>query len=325
MSAADGWWVARAAIAVAIAAAVAAASDPPEAPPWHIAGRVTNDAIREASGLAPSRRCSDLLWVVNDSGNAPRLWAIAPDGRDLGAADVEGVDNEDWEDLASAMINGRPVLAIADCGDNLGRRSEILIHIVDEPPADRTPRTVRPLATLRCRYSDGARDCESLAIVPDGSAFWLLSKREFPPALYEVVAPPVSAWTGGVHAAVVRRLGALAGWPPPHGGLRRGVLSQIGTQPTAMDLDPSGRRLLILTYEDAWLVPRAPDEPWTTALLRPPVRIALPDPADGVLRRREALCWDGAATAFFVTGEGRGQPLLRVTLPLPDAPCPAMP
>ena len=51
-------------------------------------GNVERVEIEEASGLAPSRRRSDLLWALNDSGAGARLYALGVDGRDLGTVDV---------------------------------------------------------------------------------------------------------------------------------------------------------------------------------------------------------------------------------------------
>ena len=51
-------------------------------------GSLANPAMSETSGLAASRRADDLFWAVNDSGSAPRLFAIGADGRDRGFARV---------------------------------------------------------------------------------------------------------------------------------------------------------------------------------------------------------------------------------------------
>jgi len=301
-------------------AVVAGAADVPDAtaPGWRIAGHLTNTAIREASGLAPSRRCADRLWIVNDSGNPARLWAVDSRGRDIASLDIEGAANEDWEDLASVVLDGRPWLAIADCGDNLGIRDGIFVHFVEEPETERVaPLAVRPALSLSIRFEDGARDCEAAAVDPTERTVLLLSKRDPRPALYLVRLPPAPTWTSAVHSAVAHRAAVFASWPPPQGGSNRGVLGNIGNQPTAMDLSPDGRRLLILTYEDAWIVERRAGEDWAIAAARPMLRAEMPDPAEGVLRRREAACWSADGACFFVTGEGNEPPLLRAVPPPP--------
>ncbi|MEM7264311.1 MAG: hypothetical protein AAF488_20180, partial [Planctomycetota bacterium] len=84
-------------------------------------GNLTSEEVREASGLAPSRRRDDVLWVINDNGAEPRLYPLRTDGRDLGSFKLpEGTEwNEDWEDLDSFEYDGSPYLVVGDIGDNL--------------------------------------------------------------------------------------------------------------------------------------------------------------------------------------------------------------
>ena len=63
----------------------------------------------EASGLAASRRTDGLIWTHNDSGGEPVLFALGTDGALRGKVRLEGVTNEDWEDLASGEIDGQPM------------------------------------------------------------------------------------------------------------------------------------------------------------------------------------------------------------------------
>ena len=65
-------------------------------------GKLAHTEIEEASGLAPSRRREDVLWTLNDSGNAPALFALDPRGRDLGRVPL-AVPNVDFEDLVNRL------------------------------------------------------------------------------------------------------------------------------------------------------------------------------------------------------------------------------
>jgi hypothetical protein len=58
-------------------------------------------ALHEASGFAASRRTPELLWVHNDRGSRPVLYAVSPDGTLRGVVRVTGAAATDWEDLAS--------------------------------------------------------------------------------------------------------------------------------------------------------------------------------------------------------------------------------
>ena len=45
-------------------------------------GTIEDRSIREASGIAASRRTPDIFWVINDSRNPPVLYGIAFEGQD---------------------------------------------------------------------------------------------------------------------------------------------------------------------------------------------------------------------------------------------------
>ena len=65
------------------------------APPYPVrqTGLVAAPELIETSGMACSRREADLLWMVNDGGHAPVLFAVRSDGHDLGGVVVRGADN----------------------------------------------------------------------------------------------------------------------------------------------------------------------------------------------------------------------------------------
>ena len=84
-----------------------------------------NKAISESSVLAASRLASDRYWTHNDSGDKARLFCFDLLGRHLGTCRLKRVKSIDWEDMCSFVLDGRPQLAVADTGDNLGRRREI--------------------------------------------------------------------------------------------------------------------------------------------------------------------------------------------------------
>ena len=60
--------------------------------------------LSEVSGLAASRRYPDILWAINDSGNAARIYAVDHKGQAKGDFKI-AASNRDWEDLAAATIN----------------------------------------------------------------------------------------------------------------------------------------------------------------------------------------------------------------------------
>src|SRR5687767_4556689 len=86
------------------------------AEPKFRAGKIEPKAISESSGLVASRRHDGVFWTVNDSGNAPVLYAITREGKAIAEFPVDA-KNVDWEDLA---IDDAGHLYVADVGNNDG-------------------------------------------------------------------------------------------------------------------------------------------------------------------------------------------------------------
>ncbi|MCX7818504.1 MAG: hypothetical protein N2652_04745 [Kiritimatiellae bacterium] len=277
---------------------------------------LAHDELREISGLAASRRRPDVIWAINDSGNPPMLYAAGTNGSVLARIEVAPARNDDWEDLAAFRHDGHPWLLIADCGDNLGQRPHITLWTVPEPHCGPGAATVAvtPALELQVRFPDGPRDVEAVAVDEATAEVLLLSKRDVPPRLYTVPLP-AGPWTGQIAVATARPLAKLQTWPGPAGVLEHGVTGLLGAQPTAMDFDPVHRRLLILTYTDAWLWTAPQNEDWSSICTAVWRRVSLPDPRSGWLRRREAIAWTTDGDAALLTTEGRNPPLVRLEFP----------
>ena len=104
---------------VLLLAPLIAACSPPAPEPdsgsaviFETVGRLQSDKIDEASGLAHSQRHKDLLWVINDDGDA-EIHAIDGRGANLGRVNVSKIRNNDWEDLSSFTLEGKPYVLIA--------------------------------------------------------------------------------------------------------------------------------------------------------------------------------------------------------------------
>jgi hypothetical protein len=82
--------------------------------------------VVESSGIALSRRTKGVYWTHNDSGDGANLYAFDATGKDLGTYTLSGVEPIDWEDIASATIDGKPYLFVGDIGDNNRIRNSIV-------------------------------------------------------------------------------------------------------------------------------------------------------------------------------------------------------
>jgi hypothetical protein len=278
-------------------------------------GAITDRQLSEVSGIALSQRDENVIFAVNDSDNAAVVHAIGLDGGRLASLEVAGVPNVDWEDMASFTLDGRHWLAIADIGDNLGRRPWVSVVVVPEPDLASPPDVLTPSRILRFRYPDGPRDAEGLAVDVDRREFLVLSKRQMPPDLFAVPLEGDGRATGG--ALTARRLGAVEGLPPPTAAeLAADPLTGLyGAQPTALDYR-ADVGLVVLTYRRPYVFPIVSGGGMAESLARGPVAVEMPR-----LNQAEALTIRGRR--LLVTSERLPAPLL--SLPLPPAPAPAGP
>lgn len=256
-------------------------------------GNLANPQITEASGMAPSHRYPSVLWVINDGGNDPLLFAVGIDGADLGTFRVDGARNYDWEALASFQLKNTAYLLIADVGDNWEQRETVSLYVVEEPSitktelSDDTPVSIA--WHIRFTYADGPRDCEAVAVDPSRQRVLLLSKRSKPPLLYELPLLAVDDDTIAIAQPVTTV--AQVNWP------------------TAMDLSPDGLSALVLTYNNVYLFLRKPDEEWSNAFKKQPRRLNFIQ-----LNQQEAACFGPYGQSVYVTSEKRPAPLVRIDL-----------
>ena len=137
------------------------------------------DELREASGVAVSRRNPGILWVHNDSGD-PVLFAIDTLGRVRGRVRISNLPNHDWEDIATGDCADGPCLYIGATGDNLQNRSDRGIHRLAEPSIHDTVASV--IETIPYRLENPS-DVEAFFVI--GQEIFLITKgRNGPVVLY---------------------------------------------------------------------------------------------------------------------------------------------
>jgi hypothetical protein len=273
-------------------------------PGSRLSGVLLDLQLREVSGLAASHRHPDVLWLHDDGGNPPRLFAVNDRGSRLATFRVEGVTKTDWEDLATFEFDGRRYLLIADTGDNGGLRRTLQLHVVEEP-ARLTNARLQPAWSIAFRWPDGARDCEAVAVDARRGEILLVSKKRQPPELFSLPLRPPAG-----ELVTAQRLGALGGAPTPDPErlARAPRRARIDAQITAASLSPDGRTLAVMSYRNLLLYPRAEGENWADAVARPPRVSVLP-----WLPQAEALGWAADGRSLYATGEFIPAPLYRIT------------
>ena len=241
-----------------------------------VTGRIAAAAATELSGLALSQTQPRVLWTHNDSGDRARVLAVTTTGRLLADVAVTGAENVDWEDIAIGPAPGRgDALYIADTGDNLARRREVVVYRVPEPRVGGGgPHASAPAARLGLRYSTGAQDAEALLVDPSSGALVVVTKSFGGDAGVYVAARPVAGAT-----TVLRRRGRLS--------------LGAGEAVTAGDVSADGRTIVLRTYDRAFVWRRRGREPLATALRRRPCAAG------------EQLLMEGQGEALALTPDGR--------------------
>lgn len=186
--------------------------------------------IEESSGVAASRGHPGVLWTHNDSGDESVIFAVRASGALVGRVEVQGAENDDWEDIAVGPCNGRDCLYIADTGDNAHNRDDLAIYRIPEPsPGNGTARAER----FPIRYPNGHPDAEALFVLPSGEIFIVTRGRGEAQTVYRYPLP-LRAGQQVELQQVVR----LAGEP-------ENELQQV----TAASASPSGKWVAIREYK----------------------------------------------------------------------------
>ena len=271
-------------------------------------GTITDRALSEVSGIAASCKNKNVLWVLNDSGNSASVYALNPDGKLVGTLKIQGVFNNDWEDIACFEFEGKSYILIADTGDNYAKRSKYFLHFIEEPDLVVEKKTqaivVKPSWSITYTYEDGARDCESVAFDAVNKKIILLSKRDTPPVLYEL---PLKKSKN----AVAKKVSEIKPFSEKSDDfLAFGVIT---SQPTAMDISADGLSAIVLTYDSSYLFRKKSNEKWAEVFKSDPIEISVPK-----MRQSESVCFKRDGSGIFVTSEKIPAPLYEIDISLKE-------
>lgn len=264
---------------------------------------LADGAVDESSGLAVSGRDPELLWTINDSGDAPLLYATDRAGHALGRAIVSGAINVDWEDLATVPAgDAEPALVIGDIGDFGRERDEIELYRLpepvidpDDPPPLDQPIVTAPVERFPLAYPDGAHDAETLLVDPRDGEVLIVTKEVLGPAkIYRVPQP----MTPGEPATM--ELAGLLSLP----GLLLGAGLTTGGAVTAV-----GDRVTVRTYGMAFEWRVEAGQSLLDALMGVSARRSLAGSGRG-----EAIAYGSDGETLLMTAEGVPCPLFELSL-----------
>ncbi len=274
-----------------------------------ISGRLQTPHIGELSGLAVSQNNSSLYWAINDSGNAPVLFAMDRGGRSLGEIKLPFA-NKDWEALSSFKDAGKSWLLIADTGDNLRRRKTHKLFVIQEPVLGSKQKPVLH-REIEFVYEDGPQNTESVAVSVAERAIYLVSKEANTPKLYAL--PLDLAATSGdtkqQYPPVAKLVGHMQALPftDQDRAIERLLAGRFLLGPTGMDINASDTLAVVANYRHAYLYRRAPAQSWTQALMQKPAVIT-----SHRLAQSESLAFGLEDNSVLVGSEGMNAPLLIV-------------
>lgn len=245
--------------------------------------RFDDARLDEISALAWSQVDPNRLWLLNDSGGGPYLYAVdATTCATLARVRLDG-PARDYESLASGRdAQGRPTLWVGDTGDNVGAWPYVRVLQVQEPPRVREGQRLA-VRELRVTYPERPRDAETLLALPSEPRLWVVSKSLLTGTVF---ALPGLVESGSARGRPVAELGGL---------LTDGAVSADGS------------RTVLRDYVWAWVYPGAPSRGTFAA---EPVRVSLPNQPQG-----ETVAWGVDGRSLLVASE-RDDRLLRVELPL---------
>ncbi|TFG47743.1 MAG: hypothetical protein E4H38_07600 [Gemmatimonadales bacterium] len=252
-------------------------------------GTLADSSLRESSGVARSHRIPGVLYSINDSGNAPEIFALDSTGAALGRWALPALDNRDWEAIASGPCPAGRCLFIGDLGDNLEKRKHVTIYRVAEPETLDAFRG-KPVAratvvdSLRFRYPGGPRDVEAMWIDAAGAPYVVSKGRSGQITLYRV--PPRF---GTKKVQLAQRVQALPITPQP----------ALGQWVTDAALSPDGHQVAIRTYTMLYIFTLSPD-----GRLDRPTRCGLA----GLEPQGEGVEWLDDRRLFLTSESTNGKP-----------------
>jgi len=248
--------------------------------------------LTEISGIAASRLNPEVLWVLDDSGNGPDLFAIHENGEVLQKYTMPSVVNHDWEDMAigKGPDPNKEYIYIGDFGDNASVRANYQIMRVDGPlvPIEQEATISLNADIFYYQYPDEAKNCEAMVIDWDDDIIYLIQKTDGKGLVYKFPSSMNAAWDA-LHPVVLL--------PVSGSGIVSGLI-------TGADSSRDNERILIRQYNRVWEYARSFESNFESIFDEAPVEVALGDAKN---QQYEAIAYSSDGKAFYTVTEKAGQ------------------
>jgi len=229
-----------------------------------VIGKIAAKSISEVSGMAKSAGYENTYWVVNDSRNGTRLFAVNREGNTIiptfsrfsyyGEEKVEGkelwpgfrvlyAENIDW----ASMTIDESYLYIADTGNNFNNRRDLGIYLISEidPTASTQSAAIRFIPVHYPEQEEfpglGERHYDSEALFLFEDSLYLITKHRDQSGSFEPGANLYRLDSNDEDAS--------------------NALTLIENHPkmmavTGAELSPDGSMLAVISYNDLWIFDR---------------------------------------------------------------------
>ncbi|AKT42104.1 hypothetical protein [Chondromyces crocatus] len=257
-------------------------------------GRIANNDLDEASGLAASAIHPNAFYTHQDAGNPAEVFIVGVNGSNLGVITLEGAASVDYEDIACAPCSSGSCVFVGDIGDNDTARATYTIYRFPEPAAIGPNQTIA-VDAFPFTYPDGTHNAETLLVHPVTGLITVVTKvSSGPSSVYEITLPgtPGTASTAVKVGTITQR----AGSPRFTGG----------------SVHPEARGVLLRTSTHAFFYAMDPGERVAEALQRTPCIAPVADEDQG-----EAIAWTADGRGYVTVGEGKREYLHAVTCSAP--------
>jgi hypothetical protein len=253
-------------------------------------GRFVNTALREVSGMAPSRVHPNTFYVHNDSGDTSRFFAVNEKGELRGTYYFKG-DNisflgvTDCEDITigSGPEAGKEYIYLADIGDNAARRSEIRIFRMEEPGTDSGVVKTIGSQMFTLTYPNGAQDAETIMIDPIERSLYIVSKRQDSVIVYTAPLDLNDSQT-----YMLREVCKLY-----FEGKKKEKWIVSGS------ISRDGKQVMLKSMKKVYYWQRQRNEAIYETMKRTPLELSYTQHG-----QEEAICFSPDGKSYFITGEG---------------------
>ena len=225
------------------------------------AGVVASPDLVEASGMAASRAQPGVVWAHNDSRDGARVYAIGPNGEDLGGFEVAGASAFDWEDMAAGPGTdaASSSLYFGDIGDNFSiRGGRITVYRAPEPDPTTLAGPIEDVVALEFAYPDGTYNAEALFVADD--SIYIVTKDREEARVYRGDATPADSGVEALELVTVLALG-----------------DEVSGAATSWD----GATIAFRGYNSVWMWHRDPGATIAETLATEPCDAPSPDEVQG--------------------------------------------